>query len=318
MKLSFLHYLFLVGIILLIVGSASSLLAAPLLQESTPQATPDDHPPIAEDRCADCHRGERRDWETGAHAIAFDKPSFQAAWEDTKNDPACLQCHTTNYEPPTGEFLAANVHCEACHGLSPDNHPPQRIVTRTDAGVCRDCHTATFAEYRFSMHAFPEEQEALGCANCHDPHTQKLRFDTVDALCLDCHQTAPRNYVHNQHRTMQTDLFTLNCSSCHMYNSQRDLVHQLADHKMTVDTVPCSTCHQEMAKTGEFSILENVTAAEERNQLRTQAETLQTRLEQITPAQAGIVELAQGGLIGLLVGVVGVALVWRGGRKNGK
>lgn len=313
---STLHRLILISIILLIVGAASFAVAAPPGQEATPEATA--HPPTGEEGCADCHEEIEMDWATGAHAVAYTKASFQAAWEAAKADPACLQCHTTNYEPPTGKYLAENVQCEACHGMTPADHPPETLVTRTDAGVCRDCHTATFAEFRQSMHAFPEEREALGCANCHDPHTQKLRVMTVDELCLGCHESAPKNYVHVKHRSMETGLFSLDCASCHMYNSQRDQVHELVDHKMLVDTVPCSNCHQEMAKTGEFSVLENVTAAEERNELRTQVEELEVRLAAVPPAQAGVVELAQGGLIGLLLGVIGVAFVWRGGRRNGK
>ncbi len=314
MRLLTLLRLLLVSIV--IVLAASPALAAPPEQEATPEATV--HPTTGDERCADCHEDVAANWATGAHAIAYDRASFQAAWEDAKADPTCLQCHTTNYEPPTGRFLATNVQCEACHGMTPADHPPETLVTRTDAGVCRDCHTATFAEFRQSMHAFPEDREALGCANCHDPHTQKLRLQTVDELCLGCHEKAPENYVHIKHRSMQTGLFSLDCASCHMYNSQRDQVHELVDHKMLVDTVPCSDCHQEMARTGEFSVLENVTAAEERNTLRQQVEELEVRLQEIPPAQAGIVELAQGGLIGLLFGVVGVALLWRGGRRNGK
>ncbi|HEX2908523.1 MAG TPA: multiheme c-type cytochrome [Phototrophicaceae bacterium] len=313
--------LFVLGFMLLLAGTASLVLALPPNQEATPESPPAAHAEYKDKNCADCHREQKRAWATGVHSVAYTKDSFQQAWQQVNGDPACLQCHTTNYEPPTGTYLAENVQCEACHGFTPVNHPPEELVIRTDASVCRDCHTATFAEFRQSKHAYPEDREALGCATCHDPHQQKLRFESVDELCLSCHKTAPTNYVHVQHRTMQTDLFSLNCASCHMYNSQRDEVHQLADHKMTVDTIPCSDCHQEMAKTGQFSVLENVTAAQERNDLRARAAELEVKITEVAPppANKGLIQVLQGGLMGLFVGIVGVAVFWRGGRrKNGK
>lgn len=315
MQRSHFHRLLLAVLLLPILGTAYLALAFPPGQEAPPAAR-------TADTCASCHLDYHAAWLTGAHAIAFTRESFQQAWQQQNGSPACLECHTTNFEPPTGQFLAENVQCEACHGLTPANHPPESIVIRADAGMCRDCHAATFVEFRRSKHAFPHDREALGCATCHDPHGQRLRFETVDLVCLDCHEAAPDNYVHVTHRSMETDLFTLNCASCHMYNTRHDELHQLSNHTMLVDTVPCSDCHQEMAKTGEFSILLNLESpiVQERDALRVRVERLEAEAARINPdaqASAQVVQWIQGALVGLFLAVAGVWLVLRRRGANG-
>ncbi|GIL11466.1 MAG: hypothetical protein BroJett038_01860 [Chloroflexota bacterium] len=301
---------------LAIIGAASVALAAPPNQEATPEAPAAAQPLTEGETCGDCHLDVHTKWATGVHAIAFSRESFQQAWAEQNHAGDCLQCHTTNYEPPTGVYLAENIQCEACHGLTPANHPPEPVEVRTDAGICRDCHAPTFAEFRHSKHAFPAEHEALGCATCHDPHGQTLRLESVDSLCLECHETAPENYIHVTHRSMQTELFALDCASCHMFNIQRDELHELPIHDMLVDTVPCTNCHQQMAQTGQFSILGNVSAAAERTQLRAQVEALEVQLQATAPAAGSAAQVVEGVIIGLLVGIVGVAAIWRGGRRG--
>lgn len=270
--------------------------------------------------CGECHVDYHAAWATGVHSIAYDRASFQDAWATEGNDPACLSCHTTDYRPATGEYIE-NIQCEACHGENPANHPPEPIVINTRAEICGDCHESTFDEWEHSLHAFTEDMGAIGCATCHNPHGQTIRFETTDALCLNCHQNNPENtheyaesYVHITHNEIDYEGVEVTCASCHMYNREIDELHGLADHTMTVETVPCTDCHEAISLTGASPLLVDIDTAlaEERDELRTQVGELETELAELQgsasePQGTNFVQLTQGLIIGL---GVGITLFW--------
>ncbi len=286
------------------------------------QGGPEDH---SGQFCAECHLDYAASWQRGAHSIAYTRDTFQAAWADFNNDPTCLECHTTGYNLHDNTYLIENVTCEACHGTTPADHPPADFVVNTAPSACRNCHTGTFAEWRRSAHAFTEEMGALGCATCHNPHGQNLRFDSVDALCLNCHQTVPNNYVHLTHNSVDFGDLEVNCASCHMYRAQglgdgtRDDVvsHQIPNHTMQVETTPCTACHEALSQTGEFERLIDIDAAiaEERDSLRAQVTELQTALDtaSVQKQETGInyIQLTQGLIVGLGLGLTAAWVLLR-------
>ncbi len=280
--------------------------------------------------CGECHLDYHAAWEQGVHAIAYTRESFQEAWAAEDNNPECLQCHTTSYQPARGEYHAENIQCEACHGLNPASHPPEVFVVQTDAGTCGDCHTPTFDEWQNSMHAFSEDMGAIGCATCHNPHGQTVRFETVDELCINCHKDNPdhshpytETYVHVTHNEIEYEEVNVTCASCHMYNKHHDELHQLPDHTMDVETIPCTDCHETLSETGDFDTLlaVDLELAEERDALRMQVHELEAELETTageleTQSGTDYVQLTQGLIIGLGVGMTIIYAFLR--RMNGR
>jgi hypothetical protein len=78
-------------------------------------------------------------WAESPHAHAYDDPYFQEQWEGLGSPDECLACHTTNYIASTGEYSAEGVYCEACHGQTNPNHPPEIIPIQADTeyGILR-------------------------------------------------------------------------------------------------------------------------------------------------------------------------------------
>ncbi|NPV68276.1 MAG: hypothetical protein HPY64_14135 [Anaerolineae bacterium] len=294
----------------LLVVLLGLLAGQPVRAEPPRQGGPEDH---SGQRCADCHLDYKDLWATGAHAIAYERESFQAAWAATNNNPDCLLCHTTNYQPHSGQYLQENVQCEACHGLTPADHPPADFVINRTPSACGNCHTVTFDEWRRSPHAFTEDMGTVACSTCHNPHGQNLRFDTTNQLCLNCHKSAPNTYVHLTHNEVDFANVEVTCGSCHMYRSRDDEQHRIPDHTMTVETVPCTECHEALSIQGNVPLLVDVDTAlaEERDRLRVQVAELQAALEEKaeTPATTGtnFVQLTQGLIVGL---GLGLTLFW--------
>ena len=108
--------------------------------------------PAAED-CGACHLNIKDRWHDSAHANAYKDPVFQDWWLGAGQPGDCLLCHTTGYNPTTGEFKAEGITCEACHGPVNPNHPPEAIPIRSDTEYCGACHTPTHSEWRLSGHA---------------------------------------------------------------------------------------------------------------------------------------------------------------------
>ncbi len=313
----FLLTLFLIAVIGLLGGQQPAQAGPPLQGDS------EDH---SGQSCGECHLDHKAAWETGVHAIAYDRASFQDAWAEADHNPDCLQCHTTNYHPNTGQYDAENIQCEACHGQNPPNHPPETLVVNTEAEMCGDCHTSTFAEWEHSPHAFTEDMGAIGCATCHNPHGQTLRFDTVNDLCLNCHESAPNTYVHLTHNEIDIEGVDVTCASCHMdVNPQGDDIHHLPNHEMTVETDACTNCHEALSASGNVPLLVDVDTqlAEQRDALRQQVEELQAQLEAVSQeaektSGTDYVQLTQGLILGLGLGITIIWVIMRRDNGNNK
>ena len=337
----------LVAAALLLCAAALLIRVEPLVAQEDAEATEVPAPQATEDaritlpdaaattgghfgqNCGECHLDFRAAWATGAHAIAFDRPSFQQYWAAARNDPNCLECHVTLFEPATGRFLRENVHCEACHGLNPDNHPPAPVQVRTEANMCGNCHESTFAEWRRSLHAFNDDLGAVGCAVCHNPHGQQIRFETTNDLCLNCHKNNPEvtheyaySYVHLTHNEVNFEGVEVTCASCHMHKSPSDESHNLSNHTMNVTTVPCTECHDAISVLGTSPLIVPIDAAlaQQRDALERQVRELEAELEAARAVQqppgTNFIQLTQGLIIGLGVGAT-LFLVLRQ-RNNGR
>ena len=188
--------------------------------------TPEDHRQFTlemNNLCATCHVEQGEELNRGLHAQAIANGDTEAA--------VCTDCH------------------EAHHIQSAENFP--ELV----AGVCGDCHTNTLNEWQASPHS---DIGPLGCATCHDYHSQTLRAgDTVSGLCTTCHSQMPSIFAHDAHLTGENPIA---CESCHMFTGDHTQTTAISvldldntGHTMNVSATPCTTCHSDLEESGEWA-----------------------------------------------------------------
>lgn len=266
--------------------------------------------------CSECHLDVVNAWEGGAHAGAYADPTFQAAWETQNQDPMCLQCHTTGFELRTGQYAHEGVTCEACHGLTPVNHPPEPLVVDPGLEVCAECHTTTYVEWQLSAHG----EQQLACTTCHNPHPQTLRFDHANDLCLNCHNEEARDdFAHLVHVEQ-------NCTDCHWFRpSEEDLLaHYVSGnlfptgHTAEVQTQACVVCHGELVETGsgpgeitqgQLNLPSSHPLLEA--QVRIRELEAEVRTVRAQGENDSVLRLIQGLILGVAVGALVVAAVSR-------
>jgi len=205
-------------------------------QDDPPPATPIPEPPP---NCAECHIDVVSAWQTSTHALAYGNTPFQEAWQAQGENPDCLACHTTGFVVRTGEYTHQGIICEACHGATAADHPPQAAVI-PGIGTCAGCHPTTWAEWQRSGHGQPD----MACTVCHQPHSGGLRFATSNELCLNCHSEEPRDdYTHLVHPDEA-------CVSCHWFRQSPD---DLDLHMVSGDLFP--TGHSALIETAIYFVI---------------------------------------------------------------
>lgn len=261
------------------------------------------------DDCGQCHLDVVASWQDSTHAQAYHDQYFQEAWVAQSRDPQCLRCHTTGFVPRTGSYTHPGVTCQACHGQTPVNHPPEPVPINPGVETCEECHATTYTEWEQSGHG----EANLACVECHNPHPQQLRAESSTALCASCHdvESQQEQYIHAIHTEVQA------CVDCHWF--RRD-VRMEAEHLVSgallptghgneVGTVACVNCHQELeggqqvmaAIGGTTSLLEaEVHIAELESELDT-LETQGENTEVLRLVQGLVAGLAVGGFLMLLV-----------------
>lgn len=253
-----------------------------------------------EQGCAECHIDVVLDWEGGPHAMSFSSPEFQSVWGEGGDD-SCLACHTTGFVARTGEYTHEAITCEACHGATPANHPDEPFVVSDNPEMCADCHTTTFNEWEVSPHGAADL--GMPCSTCHNPHPQQIRFDSNNALCLNCHETDERtDYAHVTHVEQA-------CTDCHWHRGEFDAeTHYVtgelmpSGHEGNVETVACIDCHENQDE--DFVVdAENqattLTTLVELQELQAEVESIRAQGE-----NTSAVRLIQGIVVGLAFGGV--------------
>ena len=198
-----------------------------------------------EQECQDCHLDVKSHWENSPHAHAFDDPYFQEQWTGLGEPGECLACHTTNYQPATGEYDAEGIACEACHGEVTGEHPPEVVSIKADTEYCGTCHTTTLGEWHQTGHATAE----IGCMDCHDPHSQGQLFEVADDLCINCHKDSMEDYLEDLH--VQEGI---GCVDCHALVVPPEVPP--ADgivptgHAFNITPATCVACHTDALHSG--------------------------------------------------------------------
>jgi hypothetical protein len=189
--------------------------------------------------CAKCHEVATTQWTRGRHAKALSDPIFQQAWQERANDPACLNCHTTGFNPETGHYQAEGITCATCHSPVDGDHPRQVITTDLSGRLCGQCHLDTHAEWTISAHG----QQEMSCIRCHNPHSTELRKSDTVAVCQTCHREESHFYGYTLHGQQN-----LNCIDCHLRVSSTTIGegHGRRVHTFTVDSQNCIDCHADV------------------------------------------------------------------------
>jgi len=297
MNTVFKRLLWLTALLTALIGAAAAGVSA---QDGTAVPTPEP----AQD-CAECHIDVVLTWQSSTHAQAYHDTDFQAAWQAQGAGAQCLSCHTTGFVPFTSAYEQPGVTCTACHGETPANHPPEAVLVDPGVNVCANCHTTTFTEWQISAHG----EQQLACTSCHTPHDQHLRFETADALCLNCHDEARDDYAHVTHVEQA-------CVDCHWYHSTDDREHITSGnllstgHDGSVETVTCVACHAERSESLATPVdgmsLTSMSQAQVRiSELETEIETLQAQ----SANQAALYLLQGLLLVALVVGLGTIAVV---------
>jgi predicted CXXCH cytochrome family protein len=258
--------------------------------------------------CAGCHEDIHTDWVSTRHAHAYSSPIFQRDWDELDLDQHCLECHTTGFDPATGEYAEEGVSCEACHGPFQSGHPATQMPLTPDADLCSTCHKTTTNEWYASVHS----QEGIQCQACHNPHAQSPMAETVTDLCSNCHKERGDSFTHGTHANAG-----LECSNCHMYTSPRteDPIEGIVPtgHVFTVGSEACIGCHQDNVHTRD-EILQ--LSAGIGGQAEVNTEDLQILLHEQETAISNLettadvrlyTGLAQGAIIGV---ITGGAIAW--------
>lgn len=256
--------------------------AAPMRQDATPA-------PNAED-CTGCHEGLRGYWEQSAHGYALTDPAFQRAWQEQGSPQECLACHTTGFDPATGEYKEGGVGCLSCHSPVPSNHPDTYMPTDVSSRLCGTCHVDTFAEWEVSEHG----TQGMTCNQCHNPHTAKVRAGHSQELCQTCHNTEGHYYSFTGHAREG-----LLCTDCHLRvadtpESGEGMGHGQRHHTFKVDLQTCNDCHLGDMHAAVDEANSNVSTLPKSEVACYPAEMLQSAASAPTPEPAPVSEVPHG------------------------
>ncbi len=193
-------------------------------------------PTAGEENCNECHEIIRTHWADSQHGKAISDPAFQNAWQEAGQPKECLSCHTTGFNPETGEFEEEGVACSTCHSPVPTNHPEDIMPTDISSRLCGTCHLETHDEWSDSTHA----QEDLSCVRCHNPHTTSLRAEDSEELCAACHIDEVHFFDYTVHAQEG-----VSCMDCHLQVTEVQMGdgHAARHHTFTVEMDTCSKCH---------------------------------------------------------------------------
>jgi hypothetical protein len=219
---------------------AALCLAIPLLfmtfRAGQAQTAPD-HPDTTEEQtCQSCHGDTFDDWAQSMHGRATDNRAFLLEWKRQGSSPECMSCHTTGYDPHTGDWAADGITCEVCHGPAPDDHPQSIMPTNDSASDCGSCHVDTHIQWQVSEHGHND----LTCDNCHNPHTTELKTIDSQSLCRSCHNQESHFYEETAHAQVG-----LLCVDCHLRYTDASAGegHGNRIHTFGVDLRSCTQCH---------------------------------------------------------------------------
>jgi len=257
-----------------------------------------------------CHSDRYQEWISGPHSKAYSDPIFQESWLAQGLTKYCLACHTTGFDPNTGEYALEGVTCEQCHSPYVNEHPPARIFVDHSEAICRTCHTVTYDEWSNSTHG----QVGTDCLSCHEVHTQEMHGDNELTVCANCHIMMAESYAHTTHQNAG-----LTCLTCHMQLGEDDIGAEgkvRTAHDFKVKPKACVECHAPAIHGGDemISLRAEVKELEQIDPigLEQEVDALHEQVNDLEKVGTGKLwsGVTIGALAGLVVGAI-AAWVWR-------
>ena len=223
--------------------------------------------------CQACH-GPGREHAVSARQLA-QAPVPAAA---PPKQSAALPRPTMTPNQALGEAHAQVDQCAACHSRRTrllettvpgapllDNYVPDNL--RSELYHADGQQLAEVFEYG-SFRQSRMYQAGVGCTNCHEPHSGRMRADG-NALCVACHNEAPdkarfpglqaKNYDSPQHHFHTAGKPGSECVSCHMPSRNYMVVHARRDHAIRIPRPDltqrigtpnaCQDCHADRSAT---------------------------------------------------------------------
>lgn len=244
--------------------------------------------------CQNCHNVLRESWEMSAHGRSTTDEVFLAAWTEAGEPGECLSCHTTGYDPATGETVFDAVACITCHRPVNESHPNEVMPTNIDSRMCGECHLDTFAQWETSLHA----KEELACVRCHNSHTTDLKAHDVQELCQNCHSDTVHSFGYTAHAEEG-----LLCIDCHLQVSDTEMGdgHGRREHTFEVELDTCAECHSESMHSAPAMTTENQEEMVQAGVVPPVDENLQTEPADVSPVGFGILGTLVGVAFGMLL-----------------
>jgi hypothetical protein len=123
--------------------------------------------------CLRCHESRQRRHVERWRATKF--TSF-ARLDEVEDSTPCLRCHTTGYDPRSGEYVQEGVTCEGCHG------PGAGYGAAMEAGIRLQAMGADAEGERLLGEVSSALREQMAgtnvCVECHDPFgVKELAFE---------------------------------------------------------------------------------------------------------------------------------------------
>lgn len=275
---------------LLIAAGAALLLAQPAhADDGVTYAGPE--------LCKVCHPAQAEDWQHAPHADASKVAAFVEEWQALNSPNYCLECHTTGYDPNTGQYALEGVTCEACHGPFSPEHPQKPMQVDTAPEACGRCHKSTFNEWEISQHG----KSGIACATCHDVHGSTVKTGDASTLCVKCHAEQASNVAHASSTGKG-----LTCSDCHIGPLTGDPAegHANTGHTFAVGTGTCSRCHAEEVHRGVSLMMGSTDPEAETEPVATETPAAPAVEPETAPRTAGVaLPVVAGGAIGLVLGI---------------
>ena len=190
--ISMLAGLFLIGLAVLWTSQAASGVQESNSTETLPAgspssgkgAAPKNQNYVGKNTCAACHYDKYRTWKHEKHALAF-----EILPKKYRQDPECLNCHTTGYGEPTGFKDSATtphlagITCESCHGAGSEH---AKLAQELFLGAESEVSLESEQEIRSSIELLLEKDTA------ESKQAEKDARASIDPVrssnaCVQCH-----------------------------------------------------------------------------------------------------------------------------------
>lgn len=152
----------------------------------------------------------------------------------------CKGCHKDHFDLwSISKHGSVPIDCENCHSLAngEGTHPFELTYSvESQALTCNTCHADKAAEWESSRHG----EIALGCATCHEPHSQQQKvLDDNQLICVNCHKQQYENAHDSTHGAAG-----LTCENCHFGPE--------SGHSFKATVASCNECHSDIHEAGQL------------------------------------------------------------------